>query len=674
MSKLLSTQVNSIEDCLLNSRLIASSKSLSELVQKLTTYDSYESIPQDEQKPFTSDYFYFTRDLLNFFIVSDVQMIYQKSVKPTTESFHRSVAALTKLIRGLDKIRAVYKGYKQRKSYYNLIKASFKDKHQEKDKKSSDFIMKEFKKLVSYRKLTLEQCFRAADRDSDGQVTHQELQNFIESLQLSIPKSYLSKFITLLDEDCSGVITKEEYYKTLSAFSVQSESQNSSGRTVQQEALIKFTETLKKRQIEPEEMFNLCDLDMSQTISLKELEKYIKVLGIGFQEKEVAALMNLFDGNGNGEISLEEFLQYMEKGNKALFQIEQNKGTQAMNATQAFSVSLVLEIGKSSLFDVLDEVKYFLNQEKFIEICKNINPRLTPLDVTNLVKALFITNSNQVTRAEVEEFCLYYTELHMLSKEQYCQKVRVILKRNKLNFRIICDKESLKSVLEQSHINFIFKKYLNFTQSQIRKFLTLFEINDYATTENLDAIVQPLGPIDILHQVLEEHNLDLNKLFDLADKKKTSRISSTDFELAAVVELKTIESKILTELVLMFPMPRIDRPTFLKIFRQEIRIDKFVKIQEPEKIPQEPAVIKKEDEEVVKKGGKRRGTLFVYGESGRGDILRKFLEQCPQNLLTHEYIEKIGLLLRQLIDKEKFFTFATMFKISRIESTFKRIL
>ena len=232
------------------------------------------------------------------------------------------------------------------------------------NEKSSSFVVKEIKTMVSYRKLTLEQCFRAADKDGDGQVSHQEMQNFLEQLKLSIPKSYITNFIRILDEDCSGVITKEEYYKTLSAYSAQTESQNQSGRTIQQEALIKFTEVLKKKEIEPQEMFNLCDIDMSGCITLKELERYIKILGINFQEKETAALMNLFDSNGNGEISMEEFLKFMDQGSKALFKLEETKATHGSNTAEVFNVSRLLEIGRNTLFDILDEVNYFLSQEK----------------------------------------------------------------------------------------------------------------------------------------------------------------------------------------------------------------------------------------------------------------------------------------------------------------------
>lgn len=658
--------VHSLSDCLGKSQRLVLCSSVSDFIQKTSqsSYNSFDALSDEDKYVFMSNFFFLSKNLLNFFLSSDVKLIFSREMKP--ETFYRSVSALRHFIEGIDKIRAVYKGYKQRKLYHELVRG-FRKKNND-NEKSSSFVVKEIKAMVSYRKLTLEQCFRAADKDGDGQVSHQEMQNFLEQLKLSIPKSYITKFIRILDEDCSGIITKEEYYKTLSAYSVQTESQNQSGRTIQQEALIKFTEVLKKKEIEPQEMFNLCDIDMSGCITLKELERYIKILGINFQEKETAALMNLFDSNSNGEITTDEFLKYMDQGTKALFKLEENKATHGANQAEAFNVSRLLEIGRNTLFDILDEVNYFLSQEKFLDICKRMNPRLTASDLASLVKTLYNANSSQVTKAQVEEFCLYHTEIHMLNKEQYRMKINVVLKRNKINFRIIAEKEQAIGLVEQERFSSILKKYLGFTPSQVRKFYSLFNVPMQVNCAEMDNLIQPLGPIGFLYNALEEQKLDISKFFDIADKKKTGKISSTDFEVTAVVELKNLESKILTELALMFPLPRIDKPTFLKVFRQETRIDKFEVALEPV-IPQ-PSPTKPEIkiEPEVPRSPHKRSTLFVHGNERGGEILRKFVEQCPPNVLTHEYLEKIGLYLRQLVDRDKFFSFAQLFKVSRIES------
>ena len=90
--------------------------------------------------------------------------------------------------------------------------------------------------------------------------------------------------------------------------------------------LVKFAKVLERRGIEAEEVFNLCDVDNSGFISLKELETFLTGIKIGFLNKEIHALMTLLDTNASGEISLEEFMSHMNKGVKA-FKIDNLMGT-----------------------------------------------------------------------------------------------------------------------------------------------------------------------------------------------------------------------------------------------------------------------------------------------------------------------------------------------------------
>lgn len=83
---------------------------------------------------------------------------------------------------------------------------------------------------------------------------------------------------------------------------------------------------MERRGIEPDEVFNLCDVDNSGYINLSELETFLTGIKIGFLNKEIHALMTLLDTNQNGEISLEEFMSHMNKGVKA-FKIDNLMGT-----------------------------------------------------------------------------------------------------------------------------------------------------------------------------------------------------------------------------------------------------------------------------------------------------------------------------------------------------------
>jgi Ca2+-binding EF-hand superfamily protein len=84
-----------------------------------------------------------------------------------------------------------------------------------------------------------------------------------------------------MDEDFSGKLEQKEFYDCLAAYDVSRERHRAGTKTFEQETLMKVSHILEKRQIEPVEIFNLCDADSSGTISLKELELFFEKLNIG---------------------------------------------------------------------------------------------------------------------------------------------------------------------------------------------------------------------------------------------------------------------------------------------------------------------------------------------------------------------------------------------------------
>ena len=556
--------------------------------------------------------------------------------------------------------------------------------------------MKNIASSVVIRKLNLEQCFRAADSDFDGKVTHKELNNFIESLKLFIPKSHLTRFIHILDEDCSGVITQEEFYKALAAFNINKETHSNSGRLFAQETLLKFSEILNKREIEPEQLFNLCDLDMSGTISLKELEKYLNLISIGLQQKEIAALMNLFDVNGDGEITKEEFSEYLQKANNAIFEVEKPKGTEAAfalentnSASKSTNIASLLEIDKHTLFDILDQYKTTTTLEDLKKILKNMNKNITDKDLNNVVN-LITKQGQDLNRDLVEEFCVRYTDTNMLSKDQYIKRIRIGLAEKKLSIELILKAEKIKGAIEISSLSLILKKYFEFNQSQIVRFLNLVGIDTFVTQEYLIMIIMPANPLLAFSQVLEENKMTLEEFFIKADKNKTGKISCSDFELTAVAEFKNIDGRLLTDLALMFPSPKMDKNSFLKIFQYEPpvviknpaepwadidKIDKKIekgqkKPEKKEKKADKPSDQQKipQNQEFSLQNSKRRGTLFLLGSDKGGDSLRKYISSCEKTTPTHIFLETYGVSLSSLYDLEKFVVFSSKFGITRVES------
>ena len=672
MHRIIKVQPSSKEESAAIITQLLKSESLSDFVSTFTNYPSWEKIPEDTKEDFIHEY----HDLLMNLLCSQSKSQLGVNWGNSEETFLYTVNDIKRTVLSANKIKSLFKGYLQRKSFYNILLQSLNNKDRE--KKPNSYVMKAIMQSVSMRKLTLEQCFRAADTDSDGNVTRVELKVFLENLQLSIPTSYITRFLLLVDEDCSGIVTSTEFYRTLVAFQIEQEPHSNSGRALQQEALAKFTDILNKREIGADEMFNLCDIDMSGRITLVELEKYINILNIDFKQKEIAALMNLLDNNNNGEITREEFFEYIETGNKVLFEQEMIKGTETIagnNSSPSFLISK-FEAGKNTLFDLLDQCSENTSQDDIRKIMKSLAQGINDNEINTILKEINKTLQAFYLKSQLEEFCICYSDSNMLTKEQYIKKIELILRRSALTLDLIVKKEGIKGVIEKEALSQILKRYLCFNQNQVSRFFTLMEINSFVTIESFGAMLNPVNSVQIFTKILQENNLSLVDFYQLADKKQTGKISSSVFELTAALELKNIDGRLLTDLVLMFPMPKIDKATFFRLFQCEIPISvapnssqnprltpsKIEAVSNLSIIQAQPVRRSQESEP------KRRGTLFLIGSDHGGDFFKKFLANCDKNIPTHTYFEKYGVFLHQLCSLEKFYSIAAIFRISRLEA------
>jgi Ca2+-binding EF-hand superfamily protein len=481
------------------------------------------------------------------------------------EAFLSTLNRIKEIVQSADKIKAWIKGSVQRKKYHQTIFEIESRPNTLQDKTSNESILKNILDSVKIRKLNLEQCFRAADTDSDGKISHKELKNFINSLELSIPNSYITKFLLILDEDCSGTITKEEYYNTLSAYQVSKESHSASGRLFNHEALINFCEALNKKEIEPEQIFNMCDVNTDGKINLKELEKAVNIFKLEFKQKEIAALMNLLDSNADGEISREEFLRCMDIGRRGKGDTRKTIESKK-TVCDVFSVVYKLESDGNTLYDLLDLFKDNISAEVFARVVKSFSSDLTDPEISVLIQEIFKNQQKTVRKADIEEFCLGYTQSNMLSKSQYLKKLELSLEKLRITMESILNKEHIKGTIERSSFSMILKKYFNFNERQITRFISLCDVQGFITIESFINLIDSASPLQVFGRILEENQLSLDEFFDRADKHKTGKISTNDFELAAVIELKNVEGKLLTDLSLAFPVQKIDKKTFLKVF------------------------------------------------------------------------------------------------------------
>lgn len=468
------------------------------------------------------------------------------------------------------KIQASWRGYKERKNYKNKIQQIMKRNKPKTKAITNQDIMKDLSNLLDKKGLNFEQCFRAADVDYDGKITFEELLKFFNDLKVELPKSYINRFMLIVDEDCSGVIEKKEFNAALTAYHVSSEDHWKSIRSYQEEVLLKFVKILDSRGIEPEEIFNLCDTDSSGTISLKELEKYLLGLKVGFKEKEVYSLMARLDADKSGELNLEEFKSHLAQG-QILFDQEVVASTSTMVPLNQVAEVLglrdlvkVLEASKSVL-SILDSIKNYPNGEitvsKFYEeVNKCFSCKLTKDQSGIINKALVLTSSGMVNSEKIKPVLLFYSSRALGTKENYL--IRIKMHTNTPESKTFNKNDMVR--------------YWVFTQEQCNEAIQLLAKpgNNYIDRESIyptnkpEIIINSDNNSIILYftDKLEEIKLEITNIFRFADKKNEQTIKVSDFCLAMKKIIPNVQPDMLKGLERLFPQEKITMETVLSVF------------------------------------------------------------------------------------------------------------
>ncbi|OMJ73061.1 hypothetical protein SteCoe_28338 [Stentor coeruleus] len=663
MSRVIKAKLSSAQDCKRLTSNLTETTSVPQLLILLTDYNSWDEVPHDLKEPFLLEFLKLTNTLL----ASESQFsgsstfLTKLGVNSRATLFH-AVSQIANFIQSVTRIQSFFRGVLQRRRYIKMILELRKQNFKTYEKAESSKIVSFLAESVKIRKLTLEQCFRAADKDSDGRVTFNDFLSFLNGLDMNIPRSYLTRFVLIVDEDCSGVITKDEFYKTLSAFQVNSESQNVLNASFQQEVLIKLTDSCLKRDISPEALFMKIDTDGSERITIAELQRHIDLMKMGFQQKEIAALMGLLDGNKNGEITLTEFKDYMQKGSQALFQIEGVKGTQAGPPAKAQpSIASKIEVNKITLFDMMDYFDDQVTSQDLAKIVKKIAPIMTPAEIENVVGLINKDRLAIIPRYHVEDFCVQNTENNMLSTSQYVKKVEFGFKKNQVNFQSIAKRENIMNIIDPTIVGTILCNYGGLNDSQTRRFLKLFGIRGPISYETFQSLFYPENPAGKFSSALKARDLDLESFFNKADKKHLGQITITDFEITAISELGNLDSKLITSLVLMFPLPRIDKPTFIKVFTPEI----FEIKHEPPMIDFD---IKPDPKPRIQEPIRRRASFYAFGSDKSAKVFRKILENFDISRPLFMTLERFGVSLEQILDYQAFTQLSLKFGVPEPEA------
>ena len=226
--------------------------------------------------------------------------------QPMDSSFHA-----IRLSKATTTIQSFYRGHKARKQL--KVKAEGKGNkstvNSGKYSTQEEKVINEFYNMVSKKGISLEALFRICDKNDNKEISPEEFRESISTLKIGLTEGQIRRLLLMFDEDCNGSIRLQEYYNTLEAYNVHEEVHRDSGRTYQQECLIKLVGALHTRELDFHEVFNLCDVNKDNTINLAEMQKFIQGVLPEFSEKEIYAVLRYLDCDTSGIVDHDEFIR-----------------------------------------------------------------------------------------------------------------------------------------------------------------------------------------------------------------------------------------------------------------------------------------------------------------------------------------------------------------------------
>lgn len=131
----------------------------------------------------------------------------------------------------------MWRGILARRNFKRVVARLSKGEAPKQTPNTNQFVMIRAKEAAEKIGLSLEMLYRAADMSSQGQMTLEDFKLFLKKIKLKLAPAQLTRFLFLVDEDCSGTVTKEDFYTTLAAYGVNTERlwAHDSSRTYEQQ-------------------------------------------------------------------------------------------------------------------------------------------------------------------------------------------------------------------------------------------------------------------------------------------------------------------------------------------------------------------------------------------------------------------------------------------------------
>lgn len=138
----------------------------------------------------------------------------------------------------------------------------------------------------------VEKIFNKFDKNRDGKISHDELNNVLNALGSQTTSDEVSCIMSEIDKDGDGFISLAEFAKFYM-----------DGST-----------TLESSTKELRGAFDLYDLDKNGLISANELQEVLRRLGEKCTLVECSKMISSFDTDGDGHVNFEEFKNMMKQG------------------------------------------------------------------------------------------------------------------------------------------------------------------------------------------------------------------------------------------------------------------------------------------------------------------------------------------------------------------------
>ena len=140
------------------------------------------------------------------------------------------------------------------------------------------------KTLTEKQFLEIKDIFQRVDKDNDGIITLEELEQVLKSTLKHLPDHKILQMVNEADTDSSGNISYQELYRMLK-------------RKNKKNKLMKS--------------FKLFDTNGDGLISLEELKEVLKQTGGILSDEQLANMIKDVDQDGDGNLSYKEFLNIM---------------------------------------------------------------------------------------------------------------------------------------------------------------------------------------------------------------------------------------------------------------------------------------------------------------------------------------------------------------------------